>query len=150
MYELAVRHSFGKPVVCIADNNTSLPFDIHSQRVLFYTNDMYGAAELMKSLPKYIDAAMANDSFNPIINAKSDLQISNKASDPQKSILNKLDSILERMHPLKSEPKNTYRKQRSDGTTTFYICTSSEAQQYRLIERGYKLVVQDNQFLAGF
>ncbi|MCI9055563.1 MAG: hypothetical protein HFJ87_10565 [Muribaculaceae bacterium] len=149
MYELAVRHSFGKPVVCIAENGTTLPFDIHSQQTLFYTNDMYGVKELQESLPDYIEKAMTKDPLNPIINAKSDLHAAANASDPEKTIINKLNALMERLPSVGREPKNTYRKDRPNGMVTFYICTEADALAYDLFERGYKLVVRDNKYLGG-
>lgn len=35
MYELAIRHAIGKPVVCIIEENEKLPFDIQSDRLIF-------------------------------------------------------------------------------------------------------------------
>ncbi len=150
MYELAVRHSFGKPVVCIAERNTRLPFDIHSIRVLPYTDDMSGTTELQRDLPGYIDSAMNDDGkYNPIINAKSDLQAESNATGDQKVILNKLDMLLNKIHPQFEEPKNSYRKIRPDGSATYYICTESDAKLYGLLSRGYKLIVQNLQHLDG-
>jgi len=83
MYELAVRHATKKPVVHICREGTDLPFDIRTERTLFYTNDMLGTAELKKGIKKMIAEAVSKDEWvdNPIYNAiKVDL-LSKKATD---------------------------------------------------------------------
>lgn len=60
MYELAVRHSFGKPVVTIAAEGTQLPFDTASSRTLFYDLDssdriIEANRELIKLLRSALD-----------------------------------------------------------------------------------------------
>ena len=36
-YELAIRHAVDKPVILLAKKGTRIPFDLSSQRVIFYT-----------------------------------------------------------------------------------------------------------------
>ncbi len=53
MYELAFRHSVGKPVIIIADEKTDLPFDIIDSRTLFYKNNPLGVADLKDEIVKF-------------------------------------------------------------------------------------------------
>lgn len=73
MYELAIRHASRKPVICIAEDNTKLPFDITTERTIFYTDDMYGAVKLQDQLNAKIQAALEGAVVdNPIYRAISD------------------------------------------------------------------------------
>lgn len=61
MYELAVRHATGKPVVTIANSGTTLPFDIGPQRTKFYELEFGGAEEFKKTLRSAIEKALQED-----------------------------------------------------------------------------------------
>lgn len=69
MYELAVRHSFGKPCVVICNNNTRLPFDLLSERTIFFSDSIKGAGELKSELNKKIKSALEDNSDNPVLRA---------------------------------------------------------------------------------
>ena len=70
MYELAIRHSFARPVVCVIENGTKLPFDISADRVVFFENTIGGAGELKKNFHNAVKAANSQDTVdNPVVRA---------------------------------------------------------------------------------
>lgn len=55
MYELAFRHTLGTPTITIAEKGTKLPFDISSERTIFYKNDIQGVKEAQEELRNYLN-----------------------------------------------------------------------------------------------
>jgi hypothetical protein len=76
MYELAVRHSTARPVITIAEFGTKLPFDITTERTIFYTNDMRGVPKLQKELKSSITSINFNnlEFDNPIYRTQRDFK----------------------------------------------------------------------------
>ena len=72
MYELAARHSTGKPTIQICNKNTSLPFDTKDVRTLFYTDNTQGGITLMNQLKTRIqnDMSYQHMQLNPITQLK--------------------------------------------------------------------------------
>src|SRR5690606_14208783 len=68
MYELAVRHSFGKKVITLAEEETKLPFDIVDQRTIFYEDSMLGVDILKPRLSKAIESLLKEDESKLISN----------------------------------------------------------------------------------
>lgn len=110
MYELGVRHSARLPVISLAEEGTSLPFDISDERTIFYKNDMAGTTRLIPSLEKMINEALADqEPDNPVYRAAKnrimkDLQ---PQGDFQSYMLDRLDrfeSMLQRQSIEKLEP----------------------------------------------
>lgn len=97
MYELAVRHSTAKPVITIAEFETKLPFDITTERTIFYTNDMRGVPKLQKELKSSITSiSFDNPEFdNPIYRAQRDFKF-------KETVVNGKDEyIMEQLDELK-------------------------------------------------
>ena len=96
MYELAVRHAVRLPVIAIAEEGTTLPFDISDERTIFYKNDMLGTNEIKPLLTKAIESSMEEDEpDNPIYRVAQSLLIkeSNDTTTVEKYIMNRLDDI---------------------------------------------------------
>jgi len=53
-YELALRHSIGKPFIHIADNTENIPFDIHGISVIKIRTDFVGGKNFIKELTNQI------------------------------------------------------------------------------------------------
>lgn len=105
MYELAIRHSFQKPVVQICEKNTKLPFDVADQRTVFYVNDMYGVPLLQDSLAKAIQSALSPDSKinSPVFEAiKLQSILESNDSIPVSDIVPMLEHLVSKVGKLES------------------------------------------------
>lgn len=111
MYELAVRHAIRKPIVCIAENGTKLPFDVATERSIFYDDCMNGVNSAREALTKMIANATdcKQEINNPIyraINEKNILDGMAKSNDPN---IDGFKLILERMNDLEKSINRTSR-----------------------------------------
>lgn len=73
MYELALRHSLGKPVIMIAEKGTPLPSDIVMERTIFYQNDACGVIELRESIAAAEKEIDYDKTESPIYNVLHDV-----------------------------------------------------------------------------
>ncbi|WP_316674742.1 hypothetical protein [uncultured Tolumonas sp.] len=104
MYELAIRHCTGLPVITLAEKNTNLPFDISDERTIFYSNDMSGVVELRIKLPNIIEEAIAEqEPDNPIyrVSQAKVMREITQPDDAQSYLLKKLDYIESAVNELK-------------------------------------------------
>lgn len=70
MFELAIRYSFGKPTIAIAEKGTKLPFDIIDENTIFYINDPAGAAELKENIKRFVEKLdWNNTTYGPVYSA---------------------------------------------------------------------------------
>ena len=107
MYELAIRHALKKTVICIAEEDTNLPFDINTERTIFYTDDMFGAIDLKNKLTPMIQAALKDNIIdNPIFRAINEKNIfENFQSSSINSSSGSLLYILQRLDKIESAIK---------------------------------------------
>ena len=107
MYELAIRHSFGKPVIVIAEEGTKLPFDIVVENTIFYLNDPTGASDLKQKLIEYekpID--LEKKEYGPVYNVINKIPLYNEVEsgkDVSKDkllqyVIDRLDSLEKNMN----------------------------------------------------
>ncbi len=76
MYELALRHCFGTPLIIIAERDTVLPFDIGNQRTIFYDNDAMGVLTLKTDLANTIKELTQNGDYeSPILSVIKELGV---------------------------------------------------------------------------
>lgn len=103
MYELAVRHAAKLPVVTLAVSGTVLPFDVSSERTIFYTNDLQGSEELKPQLRQAVQDALVNPEVdNPVyrVVTANIIREASTSDDAQQYILNRLDSIQDALNRL--------------------------------------------------
>jgi len=55
MYELALRHVFRKHVIIIAEENTKTPFDIYTERIIFFKDSFQGYDNFINELKASIE-----------------------------------------------------------------------------------------------
>lgn len=106
MYELAVRHAKRLPIVCVIEKGTKLPFDIATERTIFYDNDMAGVEALKPRLSKtVIEATSDKEPDNPIYRVVKDSIMREvvAADDSQAYILQRLDEIASNLNRLRRQ-----------------------------------------------
>lgn len=70
MFEIAIRYSFGKPAIVIAEKGTKLPFDIVDENTIFYINDPAGAAELKENIKNFVEKIdLTKCEYGPVFSA---------------------------------------------------------------------------------
>lgn len=111
MYETAVAHSFGKPTIIIVENDgTKLPFDISSDRAIFYEDSIEGTGSLIDELNAKISHIEETSLFdNPVLRVMKQaatLKEIDGKEDVQSQIYRMLIEIQGRL-PQRKEPQGS-------------------------------------------
>jgi hypothetical protein len=153
MYELAVRHSTAKHVITIAEFGTKLPFDITTERTIFYTNDMKGVPKLQREIRGAIKSLDFNESAfdNPIYRAQRDFKfkednvggINEYIIDVLDEVKNTQTRILEEITPRSPNSPNSPSSMRIVKAARQFNVPISELVNI-LISKGYKVEANPN------
>ena len=148
MYELAVRHATGMPVITIAEVGTRLPFDIADERTIFYVNDMRGVAELTPSLRDAIEATLAKpEQDNPITRVRQHRALINSLDqgDAKNILIERLDDIESLLRQLSSVSSSTVKMGGRERSYSINLIVSGAVSSIArvvsiLSEKGYSVV----------
>lgn len=159
MYELAIRHASKKPVVCIAEDGTKLPFDITTERTIFYSDDMYGAIRLRSDLKDKLLVALSDVYVdNPIYRAIKESSII-KEIQSNNGNWDSLLYILERLNNIETAIRRNFNSSLDSSSSDFNDfllklskpCTSISSEIIDFIENYpgnngiFDYVINDNQ-----
>lgn len=136
MYELAVRHAKRLPVVCMAEDGTTLPFDISDQRTIFYTDDMAGVTELRPELKRMVEAAVGDEEpDNPIYRGARALIMRDVAqTDLQRYLLDSMEQLKASVNYLEQDfrrPRTKRTRSSVPTTVDFYVHVRGVENQIR-------------------
>lgn len=109
MFELAIRYSFGKPAIVIAEKGTKLPFDIVDENTVFYINDPAGADELKNSIIEFEQGIDTDkQEYGPIYQTIRKIPIYKEVESGEKvSSETMMSYIIDRLDSLEKTIENT-------------------------------------------
>ena len=102
MFELAIRYSFGKPAIVIAEKGTKLPFDVIDENTIFYVNDPTGANDLKQSIIEYEkNINLDKEDYGPIFKVANKIPLYNKVESGEGvSSETQMQYIIDRLNSL--------------------------------------------------
>lgn len=119
MFEIAIRYSFGKPAIVIAEKGTKLPFDIIDENTIFYINDPAGAAELKENIKKFVTKIdWTKCEYGPVFSAIKNASVINNietgisdqdSRDAFSFIAQRIDDLENEIKKVKSNSNNLGR-----------------------------------------
>lgn len=120
MFEIAIRYSFGKPAIVIAEKGTKLPFDIVDENTIFYINDPAGAAELKDNIKRFVQRIdWTKCEYGPVFSAIKNAAVINHIESGISDTDNKnaFSFLVEKISDLEAEIKGM----KADEYTKKYI-----------------------------
>ncbi|MBD5631790.1 MAG: hypothetical protein HDP34_00980 [Clostridia bacterium] len=102
MFELAIRYSFGRPAIVIAEKGTKLPFDVIDENTIFYINDPAGANDLKQSIIEYENNInLDKEEYGPVFKVINKIALYNKVESGEgASSETQMQYIIERLDSL--------------------------------------------------
>ena len=85
MYELGVRHAFGKPLVIIAWKGQKLPFDVNVQRAIMMDRTFLAAEANRTELTRFLQEAEKNRYHRPMDAVHASAMVQAVAGNPEQS-----------------------------------------------------------------
>lgn len=112
MFELAIRYSFGKPAIVIAEKNTKLPFDIIDENTIFYINDPAGANDLKNSIKDFeANIDLEKQLYGPVYKAINTIPLYKAVESGEEISNNKMFSyIIERLDIIENRVNSSCAK----------------------------------------
>jgi len=119
MYEVALRHCFGKAIIMIAKEGTIIPADITGQRTFYYINDAQGVIDLkdkLRDAVRELEIVGEIKQAGPVYDALRNAEIEEKVladvsvegeQDAFALVFKKLDEIQNSINQQKHEPKQS-------------------------------------------
>lgn len=121
MFEIAIRYSFGKPAIVIAEKGTKLLFDIVDENTIFYINDPAGAAELKENIKKFVQKIdWTKFEYGPVFSAIKNAAVINNIETgiQDKDSRNAFSFIAKRIDDLEHTIKENGSRTRSSNRIT--------------------------------
>lgn len=119
MFELAIRYSFGRPAIVIAEEGTKLPFDVVDENTIFYVNDPAGANELRQKIVEFEDGIdFEKKEYGPVFKVINKIPLYNEV-ESGKEVSNEqlLQYVIDRLDSL--EKNINIEVQYKSGITTY-------------------------------
>lgn len=143
MYEVAIRHCAGKPIIHITEDIESIPFDISDHRCIEYKNDAMGVIELKEELEKKIKHIIENSDekvSNPVLDYLERTKIIDDPQEKQVTVTTMLSDLENKMRDIEKNlnvllsDRNTTRERSS-----IYIISDDELNSAKKVsEKNYK------------
>lgn len=144
MYELAVRHCVGLPVVVLCENGTKLPFDISDERTIFFNNDMHGVVDLKPRLIAAIVSAIDDqtDPDNPVyrVSQSKVLRDAAQGDDVQAALLRKLDYIESSLSELRRSSSPVTTAPQTEYPHRYFVTVAGNRDKAREIMRQLRAI----------
>lgn len=144
MYELAFRHTLGKPAIMMAEKDTKLPFDVLAERTIFYKNDIQGASEAKAELKKYVQQIDYDNiqTVGPIHDYLDSVELNNLiyGNNQKKNTNEILNLMAKRLEGI----ENTIQKLEKDSTIDFSDNVFGNIYDFKIAKTNTTLFLMDS------